>query len=191
MSGRNPTEDNRLTALAKNGDDRAMSELVSAYLPLIQYRASRYYGSGLEQDDLVQEGFIGLLSAVRAYDSNRESNFYAFANLCIHRKILNAVQAALSPRNHPLKNYMPLDDEALAQLADRDGHGPEEALIASESGRLLWERINTLLSATEKEALGLYLSGHSYKEVAVLLGSSSKAVDNALQRVRRKLRSVL
>ncbi len=191
MSGHNPAADDELVTLAKNGDKNAMSQLITVYLPSIRFRASRYFGAGLEQDDLIQEGLIGLLGAVRAYDIGRESSFYTFATLCIHRKILSAVQSALSPRNHPLKDYMPLDDEALSQLSTEGGQNPEDAIIANESGQMLWERMHTLLSPTEQEALGLYLSGHSYKEIAVLLCLTNKAVDNALQRVRRKLRSVL
>lgn len=179
--------DEALILSARAGDESAVTELVARYLPMIRRRAARYFLPGMEAEDVVQEGLIGLLKAVRLYDG-RQSAFAAFASVCVASTMATAAKAALSQKSRPLSDYSPLEELDGVQ---RDPQvSPEEEIIIAEQMEELRGRIDTLLSGFEQQALTLYLSGHSYSEISQLLRTTSKAVDNALQRVRRKLRSV-
>lgn len=179
--------DEALVHAARAGDDAAVTELVARYLPMIRRRASRYFLPGMEGEDVVQEGLIGLLKAVRFYDAG-QSSFASFASVCVSSTLATAAKAALSQKSRPLSDYSSLDELDGAQKEQTVG--PEEEIIIAEQVEELGGKIHTLLSDFEQQALTLYLSGHSYQEISQLLRTTSKAVDNALQRVRRKLRSV-
>lgn len=179
--------DETLAANARGGDEDATATLVCKYIPLVRSRAASFYGPGLEQDDLVQEGFIGLLKAIRSYDPLRESSFRTFAVLCVTGRMMSAVRASLSSKHSPLRDYRSISQEGLAFSADVD---PESYFIGKEEAQLLWNQIFTKLSSFERDALRLYLSGHSYREMSLILQASSKSVDNAIQRIRRKLKKV-
>lgn len=184
-------KDEELVKLSREGQSDAMASLISRYLPIIRYKASGLFGPGLEQDDLIQEGLIGLLKAIRGYDENREASFVTFANLCIMGRMQSAVRAALSPKHSPLRDYMsisPQEGEPKLSIPAQDS--PESYIIGKEDTEALRRKLETLLSLFEQDTLRLYFQGHSYREISNLLHSSPKAVDNALQRVRRKLRSV-
>ncbi len=178
--------DEALVRSARGGDDPAITELVARYLPMIRRRASRYFLPGMEAEDVVQEGLIGLLKAIRLYDRD-QSSFPVFASLCVSSTMATAAKAALSQKSRPLSDYSPLD--ALEGSPKEQSVSPEEEIIIAEQLEELNGRIHTLLSSFEQQVLTLYLSGHSYPEISQLLRTTSKAVDNALQRVRRKLRS--
>ncbi len=183
--------DEELVKLSREGQNDAMAALISRYLPLVRHKARGLYGPGLEQDDLVQEGLIGLLKAIRGYDAGREAGFATFATLCITGRMMSAVRAALSPKHSPLRDYMsisPQEGEEKLLIPAQDD--PESYIIGKEDTEALRRKIATLLSLFEQDTLRLYFQGHSYREISKLLHSSPKAVDNALQRVRRKLRSV-
>ena len=161
--------DEQLVLSARNGDTDALAQLIVRFLPDIQAKAGCYKLAGLEPEDLVQEGLIGLLRAVKSYDSTRKASFATFASRCILFRMLGTIRLFLEQKHLPLNNYLPLDSaQALAELRR--------------------QKIKTLLSGLEQETLTLYLNGLSYEEMAQQLGCSTKAVDNALQRVRRKLR---
>lgn len=177
--------DNDLAVLAQKGDDGAFSELMVRMMPMIRKRAGRYSLPGLEPDDIVQEGLLGLLCAVRRFDPALGS-FAAFAAICVSSHMASAAKAALSGKSRPLMDYAPLDDTALPVFAQT----PEEQMLLSERMTELGEKMDTLLSRFEQNTLRLYLSGLSYSRIALLQHTSAKAVDNALQRVRRKLRPV-
>lgn len=179
--------DEALILSARKGDDEAVTELVTRYLPMIRRRASRYFLPGMEAEDVIQEGLIGLLKAIRLYDG-RQSAFPTFASLCVGSTMATAARAALSQKNQPLSDYSTLE-ELEGSSAERP-MSPEEEVIIAEQLAELDGKIHTRLSGFEQKALTLYLSGHSYAEISQLLLTSPKAVDNALQRVRRKLRSV-
>lgn len=179
--------DEALILSARSGDDPAVTELVTRYLPMIRRRASRYYLPGMDAEDVVQEGLIGLLKAIRLYDG-RQSAFPVFASVCVGSTMATAAKAALSQKSRPLSDYSSLDELAGSSLEHL--MSPEEEIIVAEQMEELYGKIHALLSSFEQQALTLYLSGHSYSEISQLLRTSSKAVDNALQRVRRKLRSV-
>ena len=180
--------DDALIPMARAGDDAAVTELVARYLPMIRRRAARYFLPGMEAEDVVQEGLIGLLKAIRLYDGD-QSAFPTYAQVCVSSTMATAAKAALSPKSRPLRDYSSLDTLEEGEQAE-GGAGLEEELIIAEQLEELRSRIRTVLSGFEQRVLTLYLSGHSYLEISQLLRTTPKAVDNALQRVRRKLRSV-
>lgn len=179
--------DEALVPAAQAGDDAAVTELVTRYLPMIRRRASRYFLPGMEGEDVVQEGLIGLLKAVRLYD-RAQGPFSAFASVCVGTSLATAAKAALSQKSRPLSDYSPLDE--LETARQERTVSLEEEIIIAEQWEELNRKIHAFLSSFEQQALTLYLSGHSYLEISQLLHTTSKAVDNALQRVRRKLRAV-
>ncbi len=179
----------QLVTLAQQQDHQALSELIVRYMHTIRSMANRYRLPGLDSDDIVQEGLIGVMKAVRLYDP-AQSSFKTFATLCIQSSMINSVRAALSQKNIPLANFAPLEE--LEQPANIDFcDNPEQILLAKEHFQHLMATITNVLSPKEQQTLKLYLAGHSYIEISTILSTSSKAVDNALQRVRRKLQTVI
>ena len=186
--------DEQLACAAKRGDDDALTELITRYAPLVKGRTRAYAkGDGLDADDLYQEGMIALLKAVRNYRDDASGSFRTFAAVCVNNKLSSAVRAHMRQKNAPMRGYLSLSesdvssDRLPASLRQTD---PEVLVIASEESVDRNRRIETLLSPFERQVLRRYLSAYSYEDMARQLGSSVKAVDNALQRVRRKLRSV-
>lgn len=172
--------------MLRTGSSTAMTELVMRYLPLIRHKAAGYCLPGMEKDDLVQEGLLGLLKAISFYEAGK-SSFATFASICVSSSMATAAKSALSQKSMPLVDYVPLsDDETIAALDNT----PEQHLAAREQAAELLDKISTTLSLFEQQVLRLYLTGHAYYEIAEILLTSPKAVDNALQRVRRKLRTV-
>ena len=180
----NPS-DQDLVLQACQGEVDAFSRLIARYLPFIRRQAAYYFLPGIEIEDVVQEGLLGLLKAIRLYDST-QGVFGAFANLCVSSAMATMVKSALSSRQRPLWDYAPLEE---AVGLEDSSLGPEDRLIVAEQMAEWRGKISSRLSPFEQNVLKLYVSGHSYTEISELLVSSSKAVDNALQRVRRKLRS--
>ncbi len=179
--------DEELVTLAQQGSQEETAQLVSRYIPLVRGQAARYFGPGLEQEDLMQEGFIGLLKAIRAYDPSKGSSFRTFAALCVNRRMMSAVRSSHSDANTPLRDYRSISEEEMEPFGDVD---PEQYLIGKEEGNALLSRILSQLSVFEQHALKLYLRGHSYREMSQILRVSPKSVDNAIQRIRRKLKKV-
>lgn len=180
-----PVWDRTLIAQAQGGDDAALSQLILQLMPMVRRQAARYRLPGMEGEDLVQEGLLGLLKALRLYDP-AQSQFFTFASLCVASQMASAARLALSCKSRPLRDYAPLDGQ---HSTLETAASPEEHAILSEQMKELEINIATLLSGFEQQTLRLYLSGLSYQQIATLQHTSAKAVDNALQRVRRKLRS--
>ena len=188
----NSVGDIDLCCAAHNGDESAMEVLVHRYSRLVKTCARPYFLAGADGEDLIQEGMIGLIRAVREFDSEREVPFEAFARLCVTRKIYSAVRAASASKhemlNHSISIEKPLFDdnaESRSPVAEPVSD-PESLVIGIEEQK---ERINRLLSSLsvfEAKVLRLYLDGYSYDEMAVLLKRPFKSVDNAIQRIRRK-----
>ena len=177
--------DEALVAAARGGDEDALTELLRRCRPLIRARARSYFLVGAERDDIVQEGMIGLYKAVRDFDASNGTPFRAFADLCATRQIVTAVRAATALRHGPLNRSISLD----AQLA-QDGVEPAEPDAADEGlGHLaeLAALCRDVMTDLEAEVLDRYVRGESYAEIADALDRHVKAIDNALQRVRRKL----
>jgi RNA polymerase sigma-H factor len=191
-------EDGYLIALAKQGHADAYDRIVRRYYGFVRLKASSYFMAGGDSDDLIQEGLVGLYKAVRDYRSDRESSFRNFAELCITRQIITAVKTATRNKHTPLNQYVsfsaapsgvgseaePTLDEMLPGSCV---HDPVNQVISSEELRALVACISTALSELESGVLSLYLDGHSYDEIGRRLGCDCKTVDNALQRVKRKV----
>jgi len=185
--------DETLAQRAKNGDDEALADLIERYTPLVCMRARAYARGVMDVDDVYQEGMIALLKAVRNYRQDTAGSFRTFAAVCVNNKMLSAVTAHMRDKNAPMRSYLSLSgreipEDLLAAVSPETD--PEKLVIASEESAARNRRIENLLSPFERQVLRLYLSSYSYEEMSRQLGSSTKAVDNALQRVRRKLRNV-
>ncbi|MDQ3936819.1 MAG: RNA polymerase sporulation sigma factor SigH [Actinomycetota bacterium] len=191
-------DDHYLVALAKSGKRDAYDRIVRRYYGFVRLKASSYFLIGGDSDDLIQEGLVGLYKAVRDYRSDRESSFRNFAELCITRQIITAVKTSTRNKHTPLNQYVsfsqtpasaggdgePTLDEVLPGPA---AHDPVNQVISSEELHSLVACLSSVLSDLESSVLSLYLDGHSYETVADRLGCDTKTVDNALQRVKRKV----
>jgi RNA polymerase sporulation-specific sigma factor len=190
-------EDRYLLALAKQGSSDAYERLVRRYYSFVRLKASSYFLIGGDSDDLVQEGLVGLYKAIRDYRTDRESSFRNFAELCITRQIITAVKTATRNKHTPLNGYVSfsstpagaIDNEPTLDemLPGSTVHDPVNQVISSEELRSLVACLSTVLSDLESHVLGLYLDGHSYTGIGEQLGCDCKTVDNALQRVKRKV----
>ncbi len=191
-------EDRFLIALAKQGNAAAYDRIVRRYYGFVRLKASSYFLAGGDADDLIQEGLVGLYKAVRDYRSDRESSFRNFAELCITRQIITAVKTSTRNKHVPLNQYVSFSSTPAGSGADGEPtldemlpgspvHDPANQVISSEELRALVACISTTLSELESRVLALYLDGHSYEEVGRRLGCDCKTVDNALQRVKRKV----
>jgi RNA polymerase sporulation-specific sigma factor len=190
-------EDLRLVVRARNGDDAALDTLVRRYTGFVRLKASSYFLAGGESDDLIQEGLIGLYKAVRDFRSDKETSFRSFAELCITRQIITAIKTATRFKHAPLNTYVSFSHTPAGQedgdctLGDAlPGPGvddPAVCVISTEELQSLVFCLGTGLSPLESDALRLYLEGNSYEEMAEGLGCDTKTIDNALQRVKRKV----
>ena len=185
-------------AAARNGDERAMDTIIRRYEGFVRLKASSYFLAGGDSHDLMQEGLVGLFKAVRDYRSDRDTSFRSFAELCITRQIITAVKTATRNKHTPLNSYVSFSQTPAAGGEDGEPtmadllpgstvHDPVNQVISSEEIRSLVDCITSALSELESSVLSLYLDGRSYEEVAEYLGCDTKTVDNALQRVKRKV----
>ncbi len=191
-------EDGFLIALAKSGDPMAYTRLLGRYKGFVRLKASSYFLAGGDSEDLIQEGWIGLYKAIRDYRTDRESSFRNFAELCITRQIITAVKTATRNKHTPLNHYVSFsspagaggDDDAPVLedlIASPSVNDPARQAISSEELRSLVGCLSTSLSSLESSVLALYLDGRSYEEIGGRLDCDTKTVDNALQRVKRKV----
>ncbi len=196
--GQLQVEDGYLIALAKSGSPDAYDRLVRRYYGFVRLKASSYFLAGGDSDDLIQEGLVGLYKAIRDYRTDRESSFRNFAELCITRQIITAVKTATRNKHTPLNQYISFSSTPAGASGDQEPtldeiipgstvHDPVNQVISSEELRALVTCISTSLSELESRVLTLYLDGRSYEEVGQRLGCDCKTVDNALQRVKRKV----
>ena len=183
--------DEELVERIRAGETSCMDTLIERYKRQVRNQARTLYLIGGDSDDLIQEGMLGLFKAIRDYRPEKEASFEAFARLCISRQLYSAVQAAGRQKHVPLNTYVELSDQLDAQDDGPQGKSPEELLIDRENMEKLKEEIWQLLSPMEKKILRSYLDGESYTETASRLNKSPKSVDNALQRIRRKLKKFL
>ncbi|MCR5747499.1 MAG: sigma-70 family RNA polymerase sigma factor [Lachnospiraceae bacterium] len=187
----------------RDGRRDGTDEVFDRYKDVVRSIASSMYLIGGETEDLIQEGMIGLFKAVREYDPGRDASFGTFARLCITRQIYSAVKASGRKKHIPLNTYVSLygqtrtDDESgntvemVETLVAGDGTNPEEVILSKEKSDELENAIENDLSAFEKNVLELFVTGMSYSEIADVLGKNEKATDNAIQRIRGKLRKYI
>ena len=191
-------DDHYLVALAKLGKRDAYDRIVRRYYGFVRLKASSYFLIGGDSDDLIQEGLVGLYKAVRDYRSDRESSFRNFAELCITRQIITAVKTSTRNKHTPLNQYVSFSQTPAAAGSDGDptldellpgpsAHDPVNQVISTEELHSLVACLSRVLSELESSVLSLYLDGHSYESIAGRLACDTKTVDNALQRVKRKV----
>lgn len=175
--------DEQLVVLAQGGSARAVSMLLARLSPLVRVKAAKLHAYGVDLDDLAQEGMLGLLSAIYTYHDNFGALFQTYASVCVGNRILSFIKKASRQKRQPLLEYHNFDDKLIDPRLN-----PEELVIEEEELDRLKQSLFSQLSQTEHSVITLYLAGCSYEEIAKKLGSTAKSVDNALQRVRRKLR---
>jgi len=175
-------------------DSAAEDTLVSEYVWLVRACARPYFLAGGDSEDLIQEGMLGLLSAIRTYDPEKGAKFSTYAEYCIRRRIYNAIKLASGNKHTPLNSYISLES---SQLDESDAQSasflrvPEDSIIAREQAGEVETLLYGALSRFESGVLELYLEGISYKDMAIRLGKSDKSIDNAVQRIRKKLSQIL
>lgn len=192
--------DEEIVAQAKSGNNRAQEYLISKYENFVKAKAKSYFLIGADKEDIYQEGMIGLYKAIRDFNPEKSTSFKAFAEICVIRQIITAIKTATRQKHIPLNTYIslnkPLYEEEsertlLDVLAGLKITDPEELMISKEQIGYIEEKISKVLSGLELEVLTSYLDGKSYQEIASDLERHSKSIDNALQRVKRKLEKCL
>lgn len=185
---------------AKAGDPQALEFLINKYKSFVRAKARTYFLIGADREDIIQEGMIGLYKAIRDFRGDKLSSFRAFAELCITRQIITAIKTATRQKHIPLNSYVSLnkpifDEESdrtlLDVISEENISDPEEMIINREEFNGIEVKMGEILSGLEWEVLSLYLQGKSYQEVAEELDRHVKSIDNALQRVKRKLEKYL
>ena len=176
--------DEQLALLAQSGDASAERILLSRMRPTVQSIASHFAGAALEQEDLIQEGLLALLSAVYAFRPEKAASLRTFAAVCISNRLRSVVRENASPKNAPLNGYVPLDTLEIADYSD-----PFHQVISDETVDEWFRIFENDLSSLENSVLQYFLKGYSYGEIARILQITEKAADNALQRIRKKLKA--
>lgn len=196
---RRPDADAELDLIraAQGGDEGASTALVTKYRSFVRCKARSFFLAGADRDDVIQEGMIGLYKAIRDFRPDRQASFRSFAELCVTRQLITAIKAASRQKHTPLNTYVSLhrptatEDEGDRVLSDilaaRAVCDPAEVVISAWETTSIREGFTEALSGFESEVLRLYVMGSSYNEIAEKLGRHAKAVDNALQRVKRKV----
>ena len=184
--------DEELVELLRQGDTEVMDYLLEKYKFVVRQKARVLYLAGGEADDLIQEGMIGLFKAVRDFQTDKEASFATFARVCIDRQIYSAIQNSNRQKHQPLNSYVSLNQEdESSPIWELSVENPESIIIDQETTEDLRKRISDYLSPMENKVLDLYLKGKGYVEIGGILNKSPKSVDNALQRIRSKIREVI
>ena len=187
-------KDEELISRFKNGESEILDYLMEKYKNMVRKKARTMFLIGGENDDLIQEGMIGLFKAVRDYQPDRDAAFQTFASICVDRQIYNAIQSSNRQKHQPLNSYFSLseqDGENEEHLGDNWGENPESIIIDQENVQDLEQEITATLSPMENQVLEYYLAGNGYGEIAQIMGKTPKSIDNALQRIRIKIREQL
>lgn len=193
-------DEKRVVALAQKGDQSAQDYLITKYKNVVRVKARAYFLVGADKEDVIQEGMIGLFKAIRDYRPDRLANFKSFAEICITKQMLTAIRMATRKKHAPLNGYVSLnysygDESNDWQLIDAvtagDHHNPETIVISSEQVKHIKSKIEEVLSDFEQKVLAQHLEGKGYRAIAKDLDRHAKSVDNALQRIKKKLESFL
>lgn len=197
-------EEKALLLRCQAGDNEATEEMLNRYKNMVRSKATALYLVGADKEDLIQEGMIGLFKAIREYKPERNDSFSAFASLCITRQMYSAIKMSNTQKNQPLNNYVSFDLYAFAEEAEPANGGtniyetigywqrdPEESVINKENAIRVEAEVLSKLSGMERQVLSYYAAGMPYQEIAKVMQKEPKSIDNALQRIRKKLKSVL
>jgi RNA polymerase sporulation-specific sigma factor len=193
-------EDDQLITLVHQGHSQALDHLINKYRNFVRAKARTYFLIGADREDIVQEGMIGLYKAIRDYKGDKLSSFKAFAELCVTRQIITAIKTATRQKHIPLNSYVSLDKPIYDEESDRTlldviagskAVDPQELIVNREKFGDMEFKMSELLSDLERQVLSLYLDGQTYQEISVELKRHVKSIDNALQRVKRKLERYL
>lgn len=189
------TNDEELLLKIKNGDEKALEELINNYKEIVNMKIGKYFIVGAEKEDIFQEGMIGLYKAIKSYDPSKQNSFKTFANLCIERQLITAIKTSNRQKHLPLNSYLSLnnnayDDENNVSLIDifnsKTIEDPLDTITKKEYYKLVEDKIEATLSDFEKEVLNSYAKGESYVKIAEKLNAPVKSIDNAIQRIRKK-----
>ncbi|MDE7285733.1 MAG: RNA polymerase sporulation sigma factor SigH [Lachnospiraceae bacterium] len=197
--------DEELIVWLRDGESAITDYIMDKYKNLVRSKAKSMYILGADREDLIQEGMIGLFKAIRDYDTGRDASFFTFADLCVSRQMYTAVQAAGRQKHTPLNTYISLyanasenggaeggeERELIDSMLSQSERNPEELLIDRENVELLEKIIEKELSSFENQVLDLYLTGMKYNQIAKVLGRDDKSTDNALQRIKTKLKKAI
>ena len=187
--------DEELIEKLRQGEDDITDYILEKYKPLVRKKTSAMYLIGGETEDLIQEGMIGLFKAIRDYKPDKDASFYHFAELCINRQLYSALEASNRKKHQPLNSYISLSEQehpdavAAELLVDKES-GPEQTVIEQEVWEEYKKRLAQNLSRMENQVLQYYLDGNHYIQIAEMMGKSPKSIDNALQRIRQKIRQM-
>lgn len=187
--------DEELIEKLRQGEDDITDYILEKYKPLVRKKTNAMYLIGGETEDLIQEGMIGLFKAIRDYKPDKDASFYHFAELCINRQLYSALEASNRKKHQPLNSYISLSEQehpdavAAELLVDKDS-GPEQTVIEQEVWEEYKKRLAQKLSRMENQVLQYYLDGNHYIQIAEMMGKSPKSIDNALQRIRQKIRQM-
>ncbi|MGN0134055.1 MAG: RNA polymerase sporulation sigma factor SigH [Anaerotignum sp.] len=195
-------KDEELVLMAQNGDDAAQEYLLDKYKSLVRAKSRAYFLIGADSEDIIQEGMIGLYKAVRDYNEEKNASFRSFAELCVNRQMITAIKAATRQKHQPLNSYVSLNKPVYEEESEQTYMdflqssssallNPEALLIGQENKSFLENQMVKNLSSFETRVLVLYLQGRSYFEIAHVLDKPEKSIDNALQRVKKKLEKFL
>lgn len=187
--------DEKLCGLVSSGFSEAEQEIVLRYARMVRACARPYFLVGGDSEDLIQEGMLGLINAIREFDIEKNTSFKAYAEICVKHRLYSAIRASRRDKHSPLNNYISIDPPIFDSSTDYEEHfmhgcdfvNPEELVISEEGFSELLDAISVKLSGFEAKVLGYFLSGLSYREISAEVNRSPKSVDNAVQRIRRKL----
>lgn len=190
MGKYNEYTDEDLIFKLRQGQSDIEAYLMEKYKNLVRVRAREMYLIGGETDDLIQEGMIGLFKAIRDYDRERDASFQTFARLCIERQLYRAIEASNRLKNQPLNSYVSLSDTASeGDLVQNWGKSPESIVVDREHAESMLKKIRGACSPFENHVLELYMKGNDYRQIAEMMDKAPKSIDNALQRIRAKVKT--
>lgn len=192
MENYSDLEDDELIRRLRRGEQEILEFLMEKYKPLVKQKARTLFLAGGDQEDLLQEGMVGLLKAVREYDPDREASLLTFASLCITRYMLTAIESSQRRKHQPLNSFVSFAElEAADEAVPSGTWDPEKIMLDQEQTRALLDAIHGVLSSYENRVLDAYLQGLDYLKIAEDLNRTPKSVDNALQRIRTKVQGLL
>ena len=191
-------QDNDIIDLIQSGDNNALEFIINKYNDIVNIKASKFFATGVEKEDILQEGLIGLYKATKSYDTSKQNSFKNFANLCIERQLITSIKSANRQKNIPLNSAFSLnapayeedDSDIFGKIDDKTAEDPLETITKREYYNLVETKIDESLSDFEKRVLNEYKQGKSYSDIAIGLNSKIKSVDTAIQRIKKKANKI-